>query len=361
MVILGVYHFLMFFLDLILLRSIRRYSPTTVLCFLKLAVLGFLAVILLGFVFSWGDFNFIIHGLAWHGGFFLVGSALLIRCQTIGNKHRIVFPLALFFCAVIYLGLAVDALLIEPTALVVKRHKIVTPKITSPMKIVFLADFQTDRIGRYERVTLELVKKENADLIILGGDYLQARTKTHERQLVTKFNTLLREINLNAPYGVYAIQGNQENAVWFNWKQSFNRTEIVPISRTVSFNVGEIRLTLLSMYGSFTNRTFHDRNTEKRFRIIVGHAPLFALAEQQAELLLAGHTHGGQVQIPGYGAIITMSKGLPKKWASGLTILPNGSTLIVSNGTGLERGRAPRVRFFCRPDFRVIELIPGKL
>ncbi|MDR0609722.1 MAG: metallophosphoesterase, partial [Planctomycetaceae bacterium] len=336
----AVYHFLMFFFDLILLWLIRRYAPTTVWCFLKLALLGFGTAIFWGFVLRWGDFNFIIHGLAWHGGFFLIGSAFLIQRQTIGNKRRFVFPLTIFFCAIIYLGLAVDALLIEPTALVIKRHTIVTPKITTPMKIVFLADIQTDQIGRYERKTLELVKKENADLILLGGDYIQARTKTQEHQLLTEFNALLREINLNAPCGVYAVQGNQENGAWFHWTRSFNKTEIIPVSRTVSFNVGEIRLTLLSMYGSFTNRTFYDKNLENRFRIIVGHAPLFALAEQQAELLLAGHTHGGQVRIPGYGPIITMSEGLPKKWSSGLTILPNGSTLIVSNGTGLERGRA---------------------
>ncbi|MDR1963031.1 MAG: metallophosphoesterase [Planctomycetaceae bacterium] len=360
MIIFLLYHFLMFFLDLLLLWSIRRYPPTTLLRFLNLAEQGLLAVFLLGIVLGWGDFNLIIHGLAWHGGFFLLGSAFLIRRQTVNHQHQTVFPLVLFLCGVVYLGVAVDALLIEPTAIVIRRHTITTPKITKPMKIIFLTDLQMDQVGRYERTTLELVKQENADLILLGGDYLQARTKEHEDRLISELNTLLREMNLDAPYGVYAVQGNQENGTWFNWTRSFRGTNITPISRTVSFNAGEIRLTLLSMYGSFTAKTVADKNPENRFRIIVGHAPLFALAEQEAELLLAGHTHGGQVQIPGYGAIITMSEGLPNKWASGLTVLPEGSTLIVSNGTGLERGRAPRVRFFCRPDFYVIELVPTK-
>jgi predicted MPP superfamily phosphohydrolase len=353
------YHFLMFGVDLLFLREIRN-NPLTSVLFLSNLAKEFLAAILLGVLIKGLDINLIVHGLAWHGSFYLLGTALLIRQQKIDGKRRIVLPLAIFLFSLIYVGVAVDALLVEPTALVVKQHSILTSKITKPMKIVFLADFQTDRIGWYEKKTLKLVKKQNADLILLGGDYLQVNSKEHEDRLMTEFNSLLKEIDLDAPYGVYAIQGNQESYTWNNWTRFFKGTKITPITRTISLNVGEIRLTLLGMHSSFSNRSFYDRNPEDRFRIIVGHAPIFALSPQWANLLLAGHTHGGQVQIPGYGAVITMSPELPKEWASGVTNLPNGSTLIVSHGSGLERGYAPRIRFFCRPDFLVIELVPEK-
>ena len=108
-------------------------------------------------------------------------------------------------------------------------------------------------------------------------------------------------------------------------------------------------------------RTFFDQEQENKFRIIAGHHPLYAMATQEAELLLAGHTHGGQVQIPFWGLpIITMSDPLPKRWATGKTLMENGALLIVSHGTGLDTSpRVPRVRFHCRPDFWVIRLVPA--
>jgi hypothetical protein len=55
------------------------------------------------------------------------------------------------------------------------------------------------------------------------------------------------------------------------------------------------------------------------------------------------------------GALMTLSR-IPRRWAAGLTELPGGRWLLVSRGTGMERGNAPRLRFLCRPDLVVIDL-----
>ena len=60
--------------------------------------------------------------------------------------------------------------------------------------------------------------------------------------------------------------------------------------------------------------------------------------------------HGAGVHIEPYAAF-------SKKYKS-LTELPDGRKLLVSRGIGLERGRAPRLRFACRPELLVIELVP---
>jgi len=92
----------------------------------------------------------------------------------------------------------------------------------------------------------------------------------------------------------------------------------------------------------------------------VGHSPDFALGDVRANLLLAGHTHGGQVQLPFIGPLLTVSR-VPRRWASGVTHLADDNkALIVSNGVGMERRHAPRIRFLCPPEVIIIELVPTR-
>ncbi|MCL2743654.1 MAG: metallophosphoesterase [Planctomycetaceae bacterium] len=357
------YHFLFLLYVLFLFRLIIKKPYTSLRDFFNLAICGasaaFVSAVFVGMILTGKpDANLAFHTLAWHGSIFLFVSAFLMNRQKHNEKPRRLFPAAVFLFGCIYCGLAVDALFIEPFALTVRETTIVTPKITKPLKIVFCTDIQVDRVGNYERRTLQKIKEINADLILFGGDYVQGRTAAVHQQLVKDLNQLFKEVDLQAPLGLYAVLGNLDWYGYPYWQEIFDATNIVPKKQTVSESVGEIRLTFLSPDASFRKKQIVDDNAEGKFRIIIGHAPVFSMREQDADLLLAGHTHGGQVQVPGFGALLTLSGDLPRRWASGLTRLPNETTLIVSNGSGLERGKAPRVRFWCRPDFWVIHLIP---
>ncbi|GAB1643534.1 metallophosphoesterase [Krasilnikovia sp. MM14-A1259] len=92
----------------------------------------------------------------------------------------------------------------------------------------------------------------------------------------------------------------------------------------------------------------------------VVHSPaswvLDAMAADGFSLMLAGHTHGGQVCVPGYGALTT-NCDLPTSMAKGLHRWPGSdSWLHVSAGLGTHP-TAP-IRFACRPEATVITLIP---
>jgi hypothetical protein len=168
-------------------------------------------------------------------------------------------------------------------------------------------------------------------------------------------NILLRKANLAAHARVFAVQGDMEKTGWTNTFQGLN---IVTCSATESFDLGGgLSLTCLSLKASF------DTSTEVaadpgRFHVVLGHCPNFALGKVPADLLVAGHTHGGQVRLPIVGALMTLSR-IPRRWAAGLTDLPGGGQLLVSRGTGMERGNAPRLRFLCRPELVVIDLTPA--
>ncbi|GHJ46499.1 metallophosphoesterase [Catellatospora sp. TT07R-123] len=93
-------------------------------------------------------------------------------------------------------------------------------------------------------------------------------------------------------------------------------------------------------------------------RIALSHAPeprvLDAFAADGFDLLLSGHTHGGQVRVPGFGALVT-NCGLERKLARGLHRW-DGAWLHVSAGLGTHP-TAP-VRFACRPEATLLTLIP---
>jgi predicted MPP superfamily phosphohydrolase len=91
------------------------------------------------------------------------------------------------------------------------------------------------------------------------------------------------------------------------------------------------------------------------------HAPEPRVLDEMAvdgfRLLLAGHTHGGQVCIPGVGALVT-NCGLDRRMARGLHRWPGtASWLHVSAGLGTHP-TAP-VRFACKPEASLLTLIPG--
>jgi predicted MPP superfamily phosphohydrolase len=94
------------------------------------------------------------------------------------------------------------------------------------------------------------------------------------------------------------------------------------------------------------------------FSIFLYHTPdeVATVAEQGADLYCAGHIHGGQIALPFYGALVTLSR-YGKQYESGLHRVGR-TQLYVNRGIGMEGGRIPRVRFCSRPEITVIEVHP---
>jgi predicted MPP superfamily phosphohydrolase len=83
-----------------------------------------------------------------------------------------------------------------------------------------------------------------------------------------------------------------------------------------------------------------------------------AMNRAGVDLMFAGHTHGGQVCIPGFGAIIT-NCDLPTKYAKGLSSWNFGAkTMILNVVAGLGHSIFAPIRFACRPEVRLLELLP---
>ena len=207
-------------------------------------------------------------------------------------------------------------------------------------------------LGDYERAALRRALAEKPDLILLAGDYIQV-SRPRREILQRELHDFLREIHFTAPQGVFAVQGNVE---FYDWPESFRGLGVTTVDDGRSFDLGDLQLTCLALWQSF-DRGLRIANAQPdRFHLVLGHAPNFALGTIQADLLVAAHTHGGQVCLPFIGPIITRSL-IPNRWAAGLTVLPSGARLLVCRGIGMERGYAPPMRFLCRPELMVIDLV----
>jgi uncharacterized protein len=333
----------------------RRKSFDLLFWFGVMVCVNVFGAVLAGFLGARFESGFEIVRLGTYG-FFLHNFVLLLATALLWRRSRPWLAGVALTAALALSLVAADAFLIEPHWLEVTHRQIASPKIHRPIRIVVVADLQTDVIGPYERDVLRRVLQEKPDLILMAGDYLQT-TVEKTPDLWKEFNAFLREIRFNAPLGVFGVQGNID-AMW-RYDLAWLDVDITLAYTTQSFDLGDLYLTCLGMYDSFNTNLSIPAGPPGRFHLVLGHVPNFARGEIPADLLVAGHTHGGQVRLPFIGAIATKSR-IPRSWAAGLTELPSGAKLLVSRGIGMERQDAPRLRFLCRPELTVIDLVPQK-
>jgi len=285
---------------------------------------------------------------------FLFTPLLLLGLAVILHPSSRITAYGCSTLAAIISLVALDAFLIEPRWLKVSHVTIQTTKLTTPVRVAILADIQTDAPGAYEARAIEKAMDASPDLILFTGDYIQMgkRSRSYEHEAAA-LNAILKEAKLDAPLGAFAVMGNVDRHG--EWTQVFAGLPVAVVETRTQFDLGEVHVTGLSLTESF-DVAASVPGTEA-FHIAIGHSPNFSLGDVRADLLVAGHTHGGQVQLPIIGPIMTLS-AVSREWASGATQIAPGKMLIVSNGIGMERGHAPRLRFLCRPEMIIVDIVP---
>ena len=330
--------------DLWLLRRLHQQRDPKLLLVGLLA--GFslcgvqaLGLMLLGWCTAFGVMQLLCWALFLHGPVVILAAAAWIP------KLRWVGLLPLLSTA-----LALEAFVREPTALGVETLEIPVEGLEAPFTVLLIADLQTDEVGDYERQALAQIQALEPDLLLWAGDYVQVYDpEGYQVQLQALHAELIK---LSIP-GL-AIGGDVDGLG--RWPGIFEGTQTRALTHSETVDLGPIAVTGLTLADS-RSQTPPIPSLDKP-HVVLGHAPDFALAHPDAELLLAGHTHGGQVQLPGIGPLMTLSE-VPRDWASGATKLSESSTLVVSRGVGLERADAPRLRLFCEPQLVRIHLVPS--
>lgn len=259
------------------------------------------------------------------------------------------------------------AVLVEPTWLEVNRLQIPVGPLaaTRGLRIVQLTDFHFQRrvSAKYVLRCVEAANAEKPDLIALTGDYVH---KGH--RYVEGIADLLSQ--LQAPLGVFAVLGNHDyavrNALGIRRYPSLYRRVAESLIRR-GIHVLHNELVTVELDGVPYQISGVDDLWSRRCRpdvalanldpgiphVMLAHHPrtIELLGDRRCDLMLSGHTHGGQIHTHRFGSV-TLSKKM-KGFAAGL--YSHGEThLYVNKGVGF----GLKIRYNRRPEIAVFDLVP---
>lgn len=264
-----------------------------------------------------------------------------------------------------------DGFLLEPFQLDVKRVEVASPRLPGGfdgLKIAQLSDLHLHRISRAYRTAIGVVGREHPDLIVITGDLVDRSDET------AACISFLSSLERAAGVPVVVVPGNwdhrafptrQSIAAWHERLQAQTGIRVLANRNVVLWRHGE-RIWLVGTDDPYFGHADLDASFEgipdSAFALVLTHAPeAFEELSQRpaARLVLAGHTHGGQVRLPFVGAVRVPSR-YGTRFAGGLYQL--GDTIFYVNA-GMGMSHLP-VRFLCRPELTFITLKscgPGEL
>ncbi len=227
------------------------------------------------------------------------------------------------------------------------------------LRLVVLSDLHNKEFGTDNADLVKQVQKLEPDLILLAGDMVN---KTEDRTDVAV--TLCRQLVEIAPV-YYGIGNHEGNMMYVNGlridgqlrevgvKVLINQSEDIVVQDT-AVSVGSVS-TSVSDYDEYSAPFTAEFEQKDTLKILIAHCPdLFyeKMAEVNVDLAVAGHFHGGQVQLPVVGGLYAIGQGFFPKYCNGMFTLANGH-LFVTRGLGNSH-TFPRINN--RPEVAVIDI-----
>ena len=246
---------------------------------------------------------------------------------------------------------------VEPFRLTVTRAELRSHKLASetPLRALHISDLHFERWSPRERALIETVERLAPDVILLTGDYLSLSSVV-DPEAHAGARQVLAAIAAVAP--TYAITGSPPvdlAGVVPNIFDGLPITWLDDEATEVLLNGHRLQLVGLRCTRDREQdvprleRTLPDR-VDSTFTLLLYHSPdlMPEATEKGVDLYLAGHTHGGQLRLPLFGALFT-SSDFWKRYEAG-RYDEGETTLYVSRGLGMEGLAAPRARFLAPPE-----------
>lgn len=261
---------------------------------------------------------------------------------------------------------------------VTEYYKVVSKKLPKSFhgsKLILITDFHNQSFGKNNERLLEAIEKENPDYIMIAGDML---IKGKKFEIETAIELLKR---LSEKYPVYYAPGNHEHQLGKleQTKECFWNSYIARIKRFgVKYLVNEtvilqkgterIKVSGIDIDSIYYKKGCHRPKLQKEemhkdmrvesasclYQILLAHNPEYfeTYAEWGADLVLAGHVHGGIMILPFLGGVVAPSYQIFPKYDFGKFVYRN-SIMVLSRGLAVH---SIKIRIFNVPELSVITL-----
>ena len=273
--------------------------------------------------------------------------------QKIKKQLKRFFSIVFILLFIFYLyGFAIERKSLEINKINFNNNNI--PKGFNPSRIVFVSDIHYGPF--YNRADLvKLINEINAlrpTIIILGGDFVYS-DKKYIKECIQELKRLNSDLGIYAVLGSHDYKENKELTI--QYLKDNNIKLLLNESEWIKNNDSKIKIGGVDDldYGYPHHKPMLDDVAKEDFFILISHNPDYAIKadNEKIDLILSGHTHGGQVTFFGLFAPFTNSE-FGNKFRHGMIDL-KFSQVFVTKGIGTTY--IP-IRFFAKPELTVINL-----
>jgi predicted MPP superfamily phosphohydrolase len=226
-----------------------------------------------------------------------------------------------------------------------------------PLKLAYASDFHAGPTTdpAILRAACTELRATAPDLLLLGGDFVTL--------VPSEIDWLAPELgSIPAPLGRFAVLGNHD--YWSDAPYIARRLEAAGIRVLTNANVrlappfDQVWICGIDDHWCGHPDAAAALSGADGIRVVLMHAPsgLLDLAEEHFDLALCGHTHGGQLALPGGIPIVVPHGPLSRRYARGRYGIEGGRTLLVSVGVGCV---VLPLRLFADPEIIVCDLTTG--
>lgn len=221
----------------------------------------------------------------------------------------------------------------------VEKVKLKTDKLSKgvTLDILQISDVHNKKGKRIHQRIIKKIEQLNPTIIVLTGDLIDRRTKNYANVLSFVDKLIATKVPL------YFVTGNHE---WDNQRRNvffkeLQKREIHFLSNaSTTLKIGNQAIELvgiedISMEQENIEQAFSKVNANN-YTILLAHSPyvIIKYPELRTDLIISGHTHGGQIRFPFFGAVVAPGEGLFPVYDKGLFEWGRGQKIYIDSGLG---------------------------